>query len=208
MNYGQGCNEGFSEIYRASEYFSPPPPPPPLFGWLKKIFYFISFYLTISITYRNNLPYILLSIFRFSPTNPSISNSFFVVSFAAERTTWFHPWNNGISAVVSIFIRSWIGVSRTDKVSSLNKFERVFAQRHSCMKATYRHYAKIFLKRRIMYSYGHPGSFNSVITTNKEAHMIYANMNNETGSSQAAGFHKKTSRKFLPHQPVVSVKCN
>ena len=23
----------------------------------------------------------------------------------------------------------------------------------------------------------------------------------------AAGFHKKTSRKFLPHQPVVLVKC-
>ena len=28
-------------------------------------------------------------------------------------------------------------------------------------------------------------------------------MNNETGSSQAAGFQKKTNRKFLPHQPVV-----
>ena len=37
--------------------------------------------------------------------------------------------------------------------------------------------------------------------------MIYGNMNNETGSSQAAGFHKKTSRKFLPHQAVVLVKC-
>ena len=29
--------------------------------------------------------------------------------------------------------------------------------------------------------------------------MIDGNMNNETGSSQAAGFHKKTSQKFLPH---------
>ena len=58
-----------------------------------------------------------------------------------------------------------------------------------------------------MYSYGHPGSFNPAVITNKEVHMIYGNMNNENGSSQAAGFHKKTSRKFLPHQPVVLVKC-
>ena len=59
-----------------------------------------------------------------------------------------------------------------------------------------------------MYSYGHPGSFNPAVITNKEAHMIYGNMNNDTRSSQAAGFHKKTSRKFLPHQPIVLVKCN
>ena len=58
-----------------------------------------------------------------------------------------------------------------------------------------------------MYSYGHPGSFNSAVTTNKEAHMICGNMNYETGSSQAAAFHKKTSRKCLPHQFVVLVKC-
>ena len=32
-------------------------------------------------------------------------------------------------------------------------------------------------------------------------------LNKETGSSQDAGFHKKTSRRFLPHQPVVLVKC-
>ena len=59
-----------------------------------------------------------------------------------------------------------------------------------------------------MYSYGHPGSFNPAVITNKEVHTIYGNINNETGSSQAAGFHKKTSRKFPPHQPVVLVKCN
>ena len=59
-----------------------------------------------------------------------------------------------------------------------------------------------------MYRYGHPGSFNPAVITNKEAHMIYGNMNNETGSSEAAGFHKKTNRKFLPHQLVaVLVKC-
>ena len=57
-----------------------------------------------------------------------------------------------------------------------------------------------------MYSYGHPGSFNPAVITNKEAHVIYGNMNNDTRSSQAAGFHKKTSRKFPPHQPVVLVK--
>ena len=45
------------------------------------------------------------------------------------------------------------------------------------------------------------------VITNKEAHMIYGNRNNETGSSEAAGFHKKTSRTFLPHQLVVLVKC-
>ena len=29
-----------------------------------------------------------------------------------------------------------------------------------------------YLKRRIMYSYGHPGSFSPSVITNKEAHMI------------------------------------
>ena len=59
-----------------------------------------------------------------------------------------------------------------------------------------------------MYSYGHPGSFNPTVITNKDAHMIYGNMNYKTGSSQAAGFHKKASRKFLSHQPDVLAKCN
>ena len=58
-----------------------------------------------------------------------------------------------------------------------------------------------------MYSYGHPGSFNPAIITNKETHMIYGSMNDSTMSSQATGFQKKTCRKFLPHQPVVLVKC-
>ena len=35
-----------------------------------------------------------------------------------------------------------------------------------------------------MYSYGHPGSLNPAVT-NKEAHIIYGNMNKEAGSSQA-----------------------
>ena len=86
----------------------------------------------------------LLSILRFSPTNPTISYRV-VVSFAAERSTRFQPRNNEISDVVSIVIRS-LGrcFTKTDKVSSLKKFEgaRVFAQRHlKFMKATYRRYA-------------------------------------------------------------------
>ena len=56
-----------------------------------------------------------------------------------------------------------------------------------------------------MYSYSHPVSFNPAVITNK----IYGNINNETGSLQAAGFHKKTiSRKFLSHQPDALDKCN
>ena len=42
-----------------------PPPPPPTF-WMVK---YILFYLTISITYKDNLHYILMSILRFSLTN-------------------------------------------------------------------------------------------------------------------------------------------
>ena len=48
-----------------------------------------------------------------------------------------------------------------------------------------------------MYSYGHPGSFNPSVITNKEVYLTYGNMNNEIGTSQAAGFHKKTSRKLV-----------
>ena len=100
MNNGQGRNEGFSEIYREVKTLAPPSP---LLGWLQKIFYFILFYLTISITYKTTY----LTYYD-KPDNFRQ----FVVSFAAERTTRFQSWNNGISAVVSIFIRSWIGVSR------------------------------------------------------------------------------------------------
>ena len=51
-----------------------------------------------------------------------------------------------------------------------------------------------------MYSYGHPGPFNPAVITNKEAHMIYRNMENETGSSQVAGIYKKTNvRAKLNH---------
>ena len=47
-----------------------------------------------------------------------------------------------------------------------------------------------------MYSYGHPGSFNSAIITNKDVHMIYGNMNKEAGSSQATGLVKNKRSKI------------
>ena len=57
-------------------------------------------------------------------------------------------------------------------------------------------YRSKYLKRRIMYSYGHPGSFNPAVITNKEAHMIYGNMNKEAGSSQVTGLVKRKSSKI------------
>ena len=57
-----------------------------------------------------------------------------------------------------------------------------------------------------MYSYGpDPGSFNPAVITNKEAHIIYGNMNNETGFSQTTGFHTKTSPKKFASS--VSLLC-
>ena len=49
-----------------------------------------------------------------------------------------------------------------------------------------------YCKRRIGYSTGHPGSYTPVIITNKEAQMIFGNMNKESGgSSQTANTGKK-----------------
>ena len=47
-----------------------------------------------------------------------------------------------------------------------------------------------------MYSYGHLGSFNAAVITNKVAHMIYGNMNKVVGSTQATGFVKKKRSKI------------
>ena len=117
-------------------------------------------------------------------------------------------FNREIKEFQLLFLFSFVrgSVLHKIKVSSLNKFEGVSAQRHSFLKATYRRYAYIFETENYV-SYGHPGSFNPAVITNKEAHMVYGDMKNDAGSSQAAGFHKKTSRKFLPHQPLVLVKC-
>ena len=46
-----------------------------------------------------------------------------------------------------------------------------------------------------MYSYGHPGTFNPAVITNKEAHKVYGNMNKDAGASHAAACGKK---RFSP----------
>ncbi len=46
-------------------------------------------------------------------------------------------------------------------------------------------YRKKYLKRRLVYCAGHGGSFNPSIITNKEAHMVYGNM--EKSSRQKNG---------------------
>ena len=73
----------------------------------------------------------------------------------------------------SVFLDAIGLVEYEDEISSLDKLEWGFAERifFFFIRATYR---REYLKRSIMYSYGHPGSFNpAVILTNKEAHMIY-----------------------------------
>ena len=58
---------------------------------IKNIFRFsLLEHINVFIAYRYNLPYILLSILRFSLTNPTISDSLSLVN-AAERTTVFQP---------------------------------------------------------------------------------------------------------------------
>ena len=44
-----------------------------------------------------------------------------------------------------------------------------------------------------MYSCGHPGAFNPAVITNKEAHMVFGNMNKDAGISNAAAGGKKRS---------------
>ena len=78
---------------------------------------------------------ILSSILRFSQTNLTISVSF---SFAAERRLDFNRERMKFQLLSLVsFVLGSAGVHE-DKVSSLNKFEEVFAQRHSFMKATLR----------------------------------------------------------------------
>ena len=49
-----------------------------------------------------------------------------------------------------------------------------------------------YLKRRLRYSFGHLGSYNPDVITNKEAHMVHGNTNKETGSSNATTTGEKT----------------
>ena len=58
------------------------------------------------------------------------------------------------------------------------------------MKATYRRKS---LKRRIMYSYGHPGSMNPAVTGNKEAEVIYGKTT-KLGLHNLLAFARKQGR--------------
>lgn len=57
--------------------------------------------------------------------------------------------------------------------------------------ATFYHHK--YFKRRIVYSCGHPGTFNPAVITNKEAHLVYGNMNKDGEPSHTAGAGKKRS---------------
>ena len=58
-----------------------------------------------------------------------------------------------------------------------------------------------------MHSYCHPGPFSLAVIRNKEAHLIYGNMNKETGSSQA-GFHVKCKGQTETLTPYFKRKEN
>ena len=83
----------------------------------------------------------LMSVLRFSPTKPTISDSLSLVLLLNGRL----DFNHEIMECQILFLFSFVlgSVFHKDKVSSLKKFEgaRVFAQRHLLMKATYRRYA-------------------------------------------------------------------
>lgn len=93
----------------------------------------------------------------------------------------------------SVFLDAIGLVKYEDEISSLDKLEWGFAESSVFIRAVYR---SKYLKRRIMYSYGHPESFNPAVITSKEARMIYCNMNKEAGSSQATGLVKKKRSTF------------
>ena len=89
------------------------------------MFYFILFYLAISITYRNNLPYILISMLKFSSTStPTISDSLLLVLLLNGRL----DFNCEIMEFQLLFLFSFVlgSVFHEAKVSSLIKFEEVF----------------------------------------------------------------------------------
>ena len=69
---------------------------------------------------------------------------------------------------------------------------------HRFLLATFCHHK--YSKRRIVCSCGHPERFNPAVITNKEAHMVYGNMNKESGASQAAAGGKKRSAIFAGDQ--------
>ena len=61
---------------------------------------------------------------------------------------------------------------------------------HRFLLATFRHHK--YFKQRIVYSCGR-WTFKPAVITNKEAHMVYGNMDKDAGASDAAGVGKKRS---------------
>ena len=114
----------------------PPPPPPSLPIWMVKsiYYYYFLFYLSISITYRKNLPYIWLIILRFFPTNPPISDSLSLVLLLNGRL----DFNSEIMEFQLLFLFSFIFGSVFHELKIKFQF---LQKRHSFMKATYRRYA-------------------------------------------------------------------
>ena len=66
-------------------------------------------------------------------------------------------------------------------------------------------YCQKYLKQRFRYSAGHPGSYNPAI---KEAHMIYGNINKESGEpSQVADVGKKHATQISGEILEKSLQC-
>ena len=62
-----------------------------------------------------------------------------------------------------------------------------------------------YLKRRLRYNSSHPASFNRVIITNQQAHMIHGNMDGQKNTekrSQRKRTFSKTSDFFLMTNPI------
>ena len=122
MNYGQGRNGGYLEIYRELRLPSPTPPPP--FWMLKKIFYFILLNYIHHLQKQLTL-HIIKCINVFSDKPDSLS----LVSLLNGRL----DFNREIIKFQLLFLFYFVlgSVFHEDKVSSLNKFEGDFAQSHS-----------------------------------------------------------------------------
>ena len=69
-------------------------------------------------------------------------------------------------------------------------------------------YREKYLKRRLMYSCSHPGSYNPTTISNQEAHMIYSNMD---GEESRKGCKRKRPAKifdFFQKASLLPIKGN
>ena len=81
-----------------------------------------------------------------------------------------------------------------DEISLLDKLEWAFAGRTLFTRAVYR---LKYLKRRIRYSYGHPGSFNPAVITNKEAQSRSVTWTRKLALYKLLALPRRKGRKFL-----------